>query len=299
MNSPKRIKYSRGFEIFKDYDQVPIDEVAQSLGIDTSKKFITCPCPDHDDKNPSVMLSKNGKYENSFKCWSCGEHGGPIELVMAVKSGITPSVYFDTLKHGSPSEKAAMLKERDEAVIYLNDLFPGIIEFKDANETFSKDDKLPELPKWILDNYGLPRYFDKPYTVKVRDQKGKEIKETDQLSKKDAAEMVLGKLIELETNLWEMKEKFYELYPHIKEDIGLRMTMDASVKAKIEEVVSYEDKYRDFINNEYKEYDKIQDNTPWKDMSDEDFIKAFKEGTLDEKSKDTPSEISDESEVER
>ena len=282
-----KITYPRGFEVFRDYSQVPIDEVANSLGIDlTQGNKMSCPCPDHEDKNPSAEISRRGKYENKWKCWSCGEGGGVVELVMAVKDGINPSEYYSTLKNGTSTEKHKMLIARDNAMIYLNNLFPGIIEVSSGENT-KKENELPELPDWILKNYGLPRYFDKPFFVKVRSSSGEEVREKGQLSKIDAAEMVLGKLIELENNLWDMKEKFYELYPHIKDDVGLRLTMDASVKAKIEEVVSYEDKYRSYIKGEYESYDKAQDNTPWRDMSDEDFLEAFKSGKLDEGLKDT------------
>ena len=62
------------FELQKLRD-LPIEGVAERLGLRVERH--KCLCPFHDDHTPSLTF-RNNKY----KCWSCGESGDTISLVM-------------------------------------------------------------------------------------------------------------------------------------------------------------------------------------------------------------------------
>ena len=62
------------FELQKLRD-LPIEGVAERLGLRVERH--KCLCPFHDDHTPSLTFRKN-----KFRCWSCGECGGTIDLVM-------------------------------------------------------------------------------------------------------------------------------------------------------------------------------------------------------------------------
>ena len=54
---------------------LPIEGVAERLGLQVSRH--KCLCPFHDDHRASLTFKNN-----KFKCWSCGESGNTISLVM-------------------------------------------------------------------------------------------------------------------------------------------------------------------------------------------------------------------------
>ena len=62
------------FELQKLRD-LPIEGVAGRLGLRVERH--KCLCPFHDDHHASMSFRKN-----KFKCWSCGENGDTISLVM-------------------------------------------------------------------------------------------------------------------------------------------------------------------------------------------------------------------------
>jgi len=62
------------FELQKLRD-LPIEGVAERLGLRVSRH--KCLCPFHDDHKPSLSFSVS---RNTFKCWACGESGGTISL---------------------------------------------------------------------------------------------------------------------------------------------------------------------------------------------------------------------------
>lgn len=49
--------------------------LAQALGSPRNNSFL---CPFHDDHNPSLTLSKDGR---TWKCWACDEHGDAIDFI--------------------------------------------------------------------------------------------------------------------------------------------------------------------------------------------------------------------------
>ena len=56
---------------------IPIEGVAERLGIQVTRH--KCLCPFHDDHHASMSFSVK---RNMFRCWACGECGGTIDLVM-------------------------------------------------------------------------------------------------------------------------------------------------------------------------------------------------------------------------
>ena len=244
----KKIRFTSGFDFYKDYNTAPITEIAESLGlkIDNYNK-ICCPCPNHDDQNPSTTLTTSGKYENTFKCWSCGEKGDALSLVIAVKNGIAPSEYFNTLKNGTVEEKEKMISYRDDAAIYIDSIFPGNIEYVNGNEK-SKKEKRPHLPKWIEEEIGLHPYFDKPRTIKIKENgKTKNIK-MDGLSEYEAADIILGKLFELQSNLKEYQNKIFKDFPEL--DGKAKFYIMDTIDNKIDTIDVYVGMYQVYLNYE-------------------------------------------------
>ena len=56
---------------------LPIEGVASRLGLAVTRHQAQCPF--HDDRHPSLHFHVG---KNSFKCYVCEAHGGPIDLVM-------------------------------------------------------------------------------------------------------------------------------------------------------------------------------------------------------------------------
>jgi len=64
------------FELQKLRD-LPIEGVAERLGLQVSRH--KCLCPFHDDNHPSLSFKVS---KNTFRCFVCGASGGTIDLVM-------------------------------------------------------------------------------------------------------------------------------------------------------------------------------------------------------------------------
>lgn len=56
---------------------LPIEGVAQRLGLRPVRHVTLCPF--HDDRHPSLHFNVS---RNTYKCYVCDSHGGPIDLVM-------------------------------------------------------------------------------------------------------------------------------------------------------------------------------------------------------------------------
>ena len=56
---------------------LPIEGVAQRLGLHPVRHLSLCPF--HDDRHPSLHFNVS---RNTYKCYVCDAHGGPIDLVM-------------------------------------------------------------------------------------------------------------------------------------------------------------------------------------------------------------------------
>ena len=57
--------------------ELPIEAVAERLGLQVTRHKALCPF--HDDRHPSLSFSVR---RNTFRCFVCGASGGPIDLVM-------------------------------------------------------------------------------------------------------------------------------------------------------------------------------------------------------------------------
>ena len=64
------------FEVQKLRD-LPIEGVAERLGLQVSRH--KCLCPFHDDRHPSLSFKVS---KNTYRCFVCGASGGTIDLVM-------------------------------------------------------------------------------------------------------------------------------------------------------------------------------------------------------------------------
>lgn len=69
----------------EDLRSVPIDDLATALGLATRRTGAStvtrCTNSAHDDRHPSMSLDTR---RNRFKCFSCGNSGTPVDLVMQV-----------------------------------------------------------------------------------------------------------------------------------------------------------------------------------------------------------------------
>ena len=154
--SDKKIRLKYGYDFYKDPSCVDIKSLARNLGIRMYKGRIKCPCPDHADNNPSAQLTSEGRYANQWKCYSCNASGGPIELVVAVNSGISPDDYWKMMKSEDPKEREKGFAVRDEALRYIDSLFPGNIEEDTEKEQeVNGKAKFPNIPKEIYDLIGM------------------------------------------------------------------------------------------------------------------------------------------------
>ena len=57
--------------------ELPIEAVAERLGLQVSRHKALCPF--HDDTHPSLSFYTR---KNTYHCFVCGAHGGVIDLVM-------------------------------------------------------------------------------------------------------------------------------------------------------------------------------------------------------------------------
>lgn len=57
--------------------QLPIESVAERLGLQVSRHKALCPF--HEDRHPSLSFHVG---RNTYRCFVCGAHGGPIDLAM-------------------------------------------------------------------------------------------------------------------------------------------------------------------------------------------------------------------------
>lgn len=82
------------FEIQKLRD-LPIEGVAERLGLKVSRHKALCPF--HNDSNPSLSFRVS---TNTFRCFVCGAHGGVIDLAMQVlRSGFSETCQHLSNKH--------------------------------------------------------------------------------------------------------------------------------------------------------------------------------------------------------
>ena len=205
------------FDFFKE---LPLDEVAKCLGMYPSKggKYRS---PLHTDVNPSltIQLDETKPYYNRWKDWSFNECGGAIELVMASKFKIAPTTYW--------ADKSAYKKQLFEAVHFLNDYFPGGIEYTEEGK---KDmPKIPKIPKEILEAIGLDNnpFFDnkvasnrrisQDYGIDIKKVFSSTFDNTINMFMSERALIVLDKLKAYENNCYDYSLEVIKNFPDLDE----------------------------------------------------------------------------------
>lgn len=205
------------FDFFKE---LPLDEVAKCLGMYPSKggKYRS---PLHTDVNPSltIQMDETKPYYNRWKDWSFNECGGAIELVMASKFKIAPTTYW--------ADKSAYKKQLFEAVNFLNDYFPGGIEYTEEGK---KDmPKIPKIPKEILEAIGLDNnpFFDnkvasnrrisQDYGIDIKKVFSSTFDNTINMFMSERALIVLDKLKAYEKNCYDYSLEVIKNFPDLDE----------------------------------------------------------------------------------
>jgi len=205
------------FDFFKE---LPLDEVAKCLGMYPSKggKYRS---PLHTDVNPSltIQMDETKPYYNRWKDWSFNECGGAIELVMASKFKIAPTTYW--------ADKSAYKKQLFEAIHFLNDYFPGGIEYTEEGK---KDmPKIPKIPKEILEAIGLDNnpFFDnkvasnkrisQDYGIDIKKVFSSTFDNTINMFMSERALIVLDKLKAYEKNCYDYSLEVIKNFPDLDE----------------------------------------------------------------------------------
>lgn len=90
---------------------LPIEGVAERLGLQV--RMHKCLCPFHDDHHASMSFSVR---RNTFRCFVCGESGGPIDLVMKYlrKDFLDACRWLGESRglHDSPKPQTSILKSQ-------------------------------------------------------------------------------------------------------------------------------------------------------------------------------------------
>ena len=241
------------FDFFKE---LPLDEVAKCLGMYPSKggKYRS---PLHTDVNPSltIQMDETKPYYNRWKDWSFNECGGAIELVMASKFKIAPTTYW--------ANKSAYKKQLFEAVHFLNDYFPGGIEYTEEGK---KDmPKIPKIPKEILEAIGLDNnpFFDnkvasnrrisQDYGIDIKKVFSSTFDNTINMFMSERALIVLDKLKAYEKNCYDYSLEVIKNFPDLDEKAAEVILSTANkwiekVQPYIKEVSDY---YFDMAEIEY------------------------------------------------
>lgn len=241
------------FDFFKE---LPLDEVAKCLGMYPSKggKYRS---PLHTDVNPSltIQMDETKPYYNRWKDWSFNECGGAIELVMASKFKIAPTTYW--------ADKSAYKKQLFEAVHFLNDYFPGGIEYTEEGK---KDmPKIPKIPKEILEAIGLDNnpFFDnkvasnrrisQDYGIDIKKVFSSTFDNTINMFMSERALIVLDKLKAYEKNCYDYSLEVIKNFPDLDEKATEAILSTANkwiekVQPYIKEVSDY---YFDMAEIEY------------------------------------------------
>ena len=223
------------YEYFRN---LPVEEVAEELGLDITKdhKFL-CPC--HNDHHASAVIQDENskKYPNTWKCWACGEGGSPIDLVLAVKFNISPS---------EAKTPGRYVTEKKRAVEFLHECFGGGI-IKTEEDKNSVYPKKPNIPSSVLRTCGLksnplhdPKYVN---------------------AQCEAADILLDALTSREDELWNYTKSVLTNFPRLGPNssaymMGQGPRWDADIHQYVETVRDY---YETVFDIEYPEEDFIND----------------------------------------
>lgn len=200
------------YDFYKHKENIPIREVVDLLGLKMDKDG-HCLCPCHSDTNPSMFITESGKYENRWHCFVDGEGGDPLNLVLAVKYGISPSVYF--------ANPANYKKEREESAKFLDKYFPGAIEIEPE---YQKQNELPTLSYKFLKEIGLTtnpllmtyvkpfsqNNFSKEDYKQIDNSTLNNVEQFEALNKLEAIELIRDKIDEYLSTLFTKTNQFFK-----------------------------------------------------------------------------------------
>ena len=148
----------------KKLRELPIEGVAERLGMKVTRHKALCPF--HDDKHPSLSFSVT---RNTYKCFVCGAHGGTIDLAMKVLGkGFVDACEWLANEHNviiSEFQPATEVKKYDfDARKYLRFFEHPFINDPASDFLFNKRHLDPRVIRWCrLNSYKewlqIP-YFD-------------------------------------------------------------------------------------------------------------------------------------------
>lgn len=138
------------FDIQKLRD-LPIEGVAERLGLIVKKHKSLCPY--HDDSHPSLSFSVS---KNTFRCYVCGAHGGTIDLAMKVlnKPFIEACQWLANehnviLTERKPAEKKPR-KTVAPDIPYLENLVRKPVIHSEASDLLFAERKIdPRVVRWL------------------------------------------------------------------------------------------------------------------------------------------------------
>lgn len=186
------------------YNELPVDEVAELLGIDMDPKMkFRCPCPDHIDKNPSAEINLTS---NKWHCWSCGKGGTALNLVMQYEQ----------------------LSSRD-AALFLSEYYPEGVKVIGNIKNEDSEIEVPILDRNFLKEIGI---IGNPYVaqhvsgpVNMEEISGKKRGYRNILEKKefwityrDATDMLMEKITGYIIEKSKYPEKIFKEFPNFDED---------------------------------------------------------------------------------
>ena len=130
---------------------LPIEGVAERLGLIVKKHKSLCPY--HDDSHPSLSFSVS---KNTFRCYVCGAHGGTIDLAMKVlnKPFIEACQWLANehnviLTEWKPAEKKPR-KTVTPDIPYLENLVRKPVIHSEASDFLFAERKIdPRVVRWL------------------------------------------------------------------------------------------------------------------------------------------------------
>lgn len=189
---------------------IPLKDVCDLLGIEVnSKGFFLCPA--HDDKKPSAQIRPN----NRWKCFSCGEGGSTLDLVMY----------------------ALGTKDIMEAVRFLVQYYP---EGMQTLEETKEEEELPYISPKLIKEIGLSSNPLNPVFWKGQtgtNEKGEAVFEqkTQQIADKaEALDLILEKIVEKQISLTDYANRIFDSFPGLNQEAIAYIK--EQTKAKIKEL---------------------------------------------------------------
>lgn len=215
------------------FKTIPIMEIIDLLGIKTKNDrrniYITCPNPEHEDKNPSAKIDIT---ENRYYCFVCNKGGSVLDLV----------------------QNALNLDNIRDAAIYLSNYYPGGISFEDEE---LEDDflKPPYISYAFLKEIGLKKNPLSIVTVRaiMQTEPNGVPKVSDPinfaLDVSEGVELIIDKLAEYIQSKKDYTEGIYKEFPLLKMNKDVKNYIYNETRNKIKEaerlLLEYREYYRE------------------------------------------------------